>query len=106
MTRPSWVAVALWLVFAIVVFNVIFDWQTRMAGYAFVDAQQASRVRGLPLATLEEGFRPMVGMAAARASMWALLAIGIGVSAIAVAAKRSCDRPPGAGSDNTACSNR
>ena len=32
-------AMGLWLLLAIVVFNVRFDWQTRMAGHAFVRSQ-------------------------------------------------------------------
>ena len=81
-------ATALWLLLAIVVFNVRFDWETRQAGHAFVGSQIVRRHHGEPLHTINEGFRPMVRAAAADAAMWLVL---IGVSGVAltiVAARR------------------
>ena len=77
-------AALLWAVFALAVFAVVFDWGTRMAGYEFVLDQQMRAARGLPLDTIEHGFRPLVGAAAERASMWMLLVLAIGGGGLAV----------------------
>jgi hypothetical protein len=88
MTRPARIAMALWFLLAIVVFNVTFDWNTRMAGHAFVQSQIAARQQGLPLQTINDGFRPMVRAAALDASKWlALIALG-GVAAVMLADSR------------------
>ena len=77
----------LWAVFALTVFAVVFDWGTRMAGYEFVLDQHARAAQGLPLDTIEHGFRPLVSAAAQRASMWMLLILGIGAGGLAVIAR-------------------
>lgn len=64
---------ALWFLLAIVVFNVTFDWNTRMAGHAFVRSQIHQRQQGLPLQTINEGFRPLVRQAAVDAARWLVL---------------------------------
>ena len=87
MTQPVKLALALWAVLAFAVCNVTFDWQTRAASFAFIDAQRSRHAQGGPIATINEGFRPLVGAAAARASMWLLIIIAGGTSAIALAAK-------------------
>ena len=46
----------LWFVLAIVVFNVTFDWQTRVAGHAFVRSQIGGASKGLPLAHHQRRF--------------------------------------------------
>ena len=83
------VAMALWFLLAIVVFNVSFDWNTRMAGHAFVAAQQAQRQRGLPLQTINDGFRPMVRQAALDAGRWLVLIASAGAVLTLVAGKRA-----------------
>lgn len=87
MTQPVKLALALWAVLAVVVFNVTFDWQTRVSSFAFIDAQRARHAQGLAIATLDDGFRPLVGAAAARAAMWLLLVVAGGTGAIALTAK-------------------
>ena len=87
MTHRAKLALALWAVFAIVVFNVTFDWQTRMAGVAFLESQHVRRAQGLPLATIAAGFRPLVVDAAGRASMWLLVVLAIGTSGIAFSSR-------------------
>ena len=89
MTRPSRVALGLWAVFAVVVFNVTFDWQTRAAGLAFADAQVRRHAAGLPVATINGGLRPMVRAAALRSSGWLGLILGTGALATAAAARAS-----------------
>ena len=77
-------ALLLWAVLALTVFAVVFDWGTRMAGYQFVVDQQRRAAQGLPLETIEDGFRPLVAASAQRASLWMLLVLGIGGSGLAV----------------------
>lgn len=78
-------AMALWILLAIVVFNVTFDWQVRMANHAFVRSQIVRQQRGQPTLTIEQGFRPMVRQAAFDSSVW-LVAIAVaGVVAVAAA---------------------
>jgi hypothetical protein len=89
MTRPFRVAFGLWAVFAIVVFNVTFDWQTRAAGLAFADAQIRRHADGLPVATINEGFRPKVRAAALRSSGWLGLILGCGAIATVAASRAS-----------------
>ena len=78
-----------WFLLAIVVFNVSFDWKTRMAGHAFVAAQLAQRLRGLPVQTINDGFRPMVRDAALEAGQWLVLIASAGAVLTFVAGKRA-----------------
>jgi len=87
--KTAW-AIGLWLLLAVVVFNVRFDWQARAANHAFVRAQLARQQRGEPLPTINEGFRPMVRQAALDSSVWLVL-ISAGGS-LAVVAVRDKNR--------------
>jgi hypothetical protein len=87
--RPSAkLALALWAVLALAVFSVTFDWQTRLAGWQFVRQQVDRRARGLPLETIENGFRPMVRAAARQSSVWLLVILAGGTGAVWLAARR------------------
>jgi len=79
---------ALWFLLAIVVFNVRFDWNTRMAGHEFVREQTVSRKQGRPLQTINDGFRPMVRAAAVDASKWLVLIAAAGTAFTIAASKR------------------
>ena len=85
---PKRMAVGLWLLLAIVVFNVRFDWQVRMAGHAFVRSQILRHQQGLPTLSINEGFRPMVGSAAREAALCLVLIAATGTAAT-MAARRS-----------------
>ena len=87
MRQSARVAMGLWLLLAIVVFNVKFDWDVRMANHAFVRSQIVRHRQGLPTLTINEAFRPMVRDAAQRAAVW-LVAIAAAGSAAAIAAGR------------------
>ena len=80
-------AVALWLLLAIVVFNVRFDWQARMANHAFVASQILRHRQGLPTLTINDAFRPMVTAAAQEAALWFLAIAAFGIVATAGAAR-------------------
>ncbi|MGE0863089.1 MAG: hypothetical protein AB7P34_04235 [Vicinamibacterales bacterium] len=89
MTRKAGIAIGLWAVLAFAVFNVTFDWQTRTAGLAFAGEQVRRHTAGLPVATINEGFRPMVRAAAVRSSGWLGLILGAGVIATIAASRAS-----------------
>jgi hypothetical protein len=78
---------ALWLLLAIVVFNVTFDWDVRAANHAFVRSQIVRHQQGLPTLTINDGFRPMVRDAARRAAVWFAAIAAAGTVATAVAAR-------------------
>jgi hypothetical protein len=77
----------LWLLLAIVVFNVKFDWDVRAANRAFVRSQIARHQQGLPTLTINDGFRPVVRAAAQRAAVW-LVVIAVAGCGAAAAARR------------------
>jgi len=87
MSTSARVAMGLWLLFAIVVFNVRFDWLTHAAGLAFVQKQVERQHEGLPPVSINDGFRPMVRDAARGAAVW-LVAIAVaGTAATTLAAR-------------------
>ena len=87
MRNPIRMAVGLWLLLAIVVFNVKFDWDVRAANRAFVESQIVRHRQGLPTLTINDGFRPMVRGAARHAAVW-LVGIAAAGTAAAMAAGR------------------
>lgn len=87
MNRSARVAMGLWLLFAIVVFNVRFDWLTHAAGLAFVSQQLDRQHHGLPPVSINAGFRPMVGDAARGAAAWLAAVAATGIAATALAAR-------------------
>ena len=87
--RQKAIAGGLWLLLAIVVFNVTFDWETRSAGYAFVASQVARQQAGQPTITINDGFRPMVRAAARHSAVWLIGLAAIGLAATASAARKS-----------------
>jgi hypothetical protein len=87
MRQPVKAAVALWLLLAIVVFSVIFDWETRAAARAFVGSQIVRHEQGLPTLTINDGFRPMVRAAARQSAVWLVLIAAAGTAATALAAR-------------------
>lgn len=89
MTAKAGVAVALWAVFAVAVFSVTFDWQTRVAAWQFMGRQVERRAQGLPVDTIENGFRPMVRSAARQSSVWLLVILTGGTGAVLLASRRS-----------------
>jgi len=87
MTKLGWLAIGLWAILAVIVFNVTFDWQTRVAGVEFAAAQLRRHANGQPPPTINEGFSPMVRAAARRSSGWLGLILGTGVIATVAASR-------------------
>jgi hypothetical protein len=85
-------ALALWIVLAFVVWNVVFDRVLVVAGRQYVyAAARAARGSG-PYLLVDDWMRPAVARAARTASGAAVLILTIGVAACAVAARRSGGR--------------
>lgn len=82
-------ALALWAVFAALVFSVIVDFHTRVAAMDFMAAQYRRRASGVAVATIEAGFRPLVRQAARQAAPWPLLILVIGTGATLAAERHS-----------------
>jgi hypothetical protein len=80
-------AMGLWILLAIVVFNVRFDWQARMAGHTFVRSQIVRHQQGLPTVSINDGFRPMIRAAARQSAVWFAAIAAAGVAATTVAAR-------------------
>jgi hypothetical protein len=70
MARSVKMAMGLWFLLAIIVFNVRYDWQTRMASHRFIASQVTRHRQGQPTLTINEGFRPMVREAAFDGAQW------------------------------------
>lgn len=88
MTRSAKWAAGLWILLALVVFNVTFDWETRAAGHAFVTSQVARQQAGLPTISINDGFRPMVRAAARHSAVWLVGIAAVGIAATTVAGKQ------------------
>jgi len=80
-------AMGLWFLLAIVVFNVKFDWDVRAANNGFVRSQIVRHQQGLPTLTINDAFRPMVREAAQHAAVWLAAIAAAGTAATAVAAR-------------------
>jgi len=80
-------ALGLWLLLAVVVFNVRFDWQARIAGHAFVRSQIVRAQQGQPTLSIDDAFRPMVREAAVDASVWLIAVVGVGGGLTLMAAR-------------------
>ena len=80
---------ALWFLLAVVVFNVRFDWNTRLAGHAFVRSQIAAQRQARPLQTINDGFRPMVRQSASEAGRWLVLVAVTGTLLTVGASRRN-----------------
>ena len=87
MTPPVKAALGLWLLLAIVVFSVRFDWLTRMAGHAFIRSQVVRHEQGLPTLSINDGFRPMVHGAARHSALWLVAIAAAGAAATTIAAR-------------------
>ena len=87
--RAARLALVLWAVFAALVFSVIFDFHTRVAAVHFMAAQYQRRVQGIPVETIEQGFRPLVRQAARQSAIWPLLILALGTGATLAAERHS-----------------
>jgi len=84
----------LWVVFAVVVWNVVFDRVLVLAGREYVfEAATAARA-GSPYLLINNWMHPAVGRALSNATMAASGILAFGSVAIAFAARRALPPPP------------
>jgi hypothetical protein len=81
MTRPA-VVVGLWLAFAFVSWNVMFDRLVSTAATEFAQDQIVRQHSGEALTNIHEGFSPRVRDAALRASLWTTPIVAVGTVAL------------------------
>lgn len=89
MTRAVRCTLGLWFAFAVIGWNVSYDHQVEVSARAFAQIQTLRRLQGLPVVTINEGFRPMVELAALRSTLWCGLVLGTGVAAVSWASRRA-----------------
>jgi hypothetical protein len=88
MTRIA-VAMALWLAFAFVVWNVVFDRYVSVAAVEFTRQQIVGHQRGDAVTSIHAGFSPHVRHAAWKASLWVSPVLVGGAVAVYFTARRS-----------------
>ena len=84
------VAIGLWILLAVAVFSVMFDWQTRVAAHRFVLSQVQRHEQGQPAISINDGYRPQVREAARRSALW-LVVIAVGGSAASALAGKQAN---------------
>jgi hypothetical protein len=82
-------ALVLWMAFAFVIWNVIFDRHVYVAAVRFTQQQIERHERGEQVSSIEEAFTPEVGRAALRASLWGGTVLAIGIVLTGAAARRT-----------------
>ena len=87
MTRPA-VVVGLWLAFAFVSWNVMFDRFVWIAATEFTQDQIVRQRRGEALTSIHDGFSPRVRDAALQASLWTAPIVAAGVVALYLSVRR------------------
>ena len=80
----------LWVLAALVTWNVVFDREVAVAAIEFTREQILRYDRGEPVRAIEAAFRPEIGRAAAVATVWAALVLagGLVVRRLASASRR------------------
>jgi hypothetical protein len=86
-------AIALWLVWAVVVWNVVFDRVLIEAGREYVRTAMAAAAGQGPYARIDDAMRPAVPRALALASAAAGLILAVGLVALRRAARTTSEEP-------------
>jgi hypothetical protein len=82
-------ALVLWIAFAFVTWNVVFDRHVYVAAVRFTQQQIARHQRGEQVSSIEEAFTPELGRAALRASAWGGAVLVVGIVLAGAAARRT-----------------
>jgi hypothetical protein len=90
------IALVLWIVWAIVVWNVVFDRVIVVAGREYVRGALAAARGGGPYARMDDWMRPAVGRGLWIATAAAAAIVVVGMGMLRIAAAR--DNPPKSGS--------
>ena len=89
MSRSARVAAALWVVWAIVVWNVVFDQTIVLAGRRYIVAAVAAAQGTGPYARIDEWMRPAVARGLWAATLAAVAILALGFFSLRVAARSS-----------------
>jgi ABC-type Fe3+ transport system permease subunit len=87
-------AMALWIVWAIVVWNVVFDRVLVNAGRDYVRTAMAAATGPGPYARIDDRMRPALTQALMAASAAAVVIVLVGLVAIRLAARRATSGEP------------
>ena len=87
--RLARVARVLWVAWAVVVWNVVFDHTIELAGRAYLHAAAIADLSGGPYARIDDWMRPAVTRGLWQASLAAAGLLAVGLLSIRVAAVRS-----------------
>ena len=85
--RPR-LATALWIVCAVIVWNVVFDRVLVVAGREYVRSARAAAAGSGPYARIDDQMRPAASRACWTASAAAGVIVTIGIAAVRLAARR------------------
>jgi hypothetical protein len=86
--KAGLIAVLLWTIFAVVVWNVVFDRVVVLAGREFVYAAYVAAASHQPYLRIDAWMRPAVVRAARLATYAAAVVLAVGAAAITVAMRR------------------
>ncbi len=90
MSRRARMALWLWVIWAVLLWNVVFDHVIVVAGRAYIRAAGRAVELGLPYARMDEVMRPAVTRGLWIASASAALVLAVGLASLALA--RAGDR--------------
>jgi hypothetical protein len=82
------VAIALWIIWAVVVWNVVFDHAIEIAGRSYLHAAALAAQSGGPYARVDDWMRPAAATAVWTASAAAGVVLALGVAGVSVASRR------------------
>jgi hypothetical protein len=86
--RAVRLAILLWLVFGVVLWNALFDRAIVIAGRNYLSRQSQAQRHNGPVVTIAGVMRPAAAQAAIVASCWSLAVTATGLAAIGYAASR------------------
>lgn len=93
--RRRRIALVLWITWAVVAWNVIFDHTIEVAGRAYLHAAALAAQADGPYARIDDWMRPAARVALSTASAAAAVILAVGIIAVRVASGRSTERASG-----------
>jgi hypothetical protein len=88
LTRTRLLALGLWLVLAIVVWNSIFDEAVNEAAHRYIEAATEAARAGQPLVSMDAIMRPAIAHGAWTATAWGVLTLAVGVAGLVWSVRR------------------
>ena len=82
MSRRARLALSLWVIWAVLLWNVVFDHVIVMAGREYLAAAVRAATLGLPYVHMDDFMRPAIVRGLAIASVSAAIVLAVGVTAL------------------------